>query len=235
MAGVKFDITGNANGFVSAARQAEAAGGHMVDSITREGKELDDMFKRLAGTVATIGAGLSASALTKQIFDIRSEFQQLEVAFSTMLKSEEKAHKLMQDATEFAATTPFDLKGVAAGIKQNLAYGASVDTVIDEMRMLGDVAAGVGAPLNDLVYLYGTLRTSGRVATIDIRQFAGRGIPIYEELAKVLGVAKNEVAGLVTAGKVGFADIEKALGCNNKTLFEYMGVEYEKNCYRNTE
>ena len=210
MAGVKFDITGNANGFVSAARQAEAAGGHMVDSITREGKELDDMFKRLAGTVATIGAGLSASALTKQIFDIRSEFQQLEVAFSTMLKSEEKAHKLMQDATEFAATTPFDLKGVAAGIKQNLAYGASVDTVIDEMRMLGDVAAGVGAPLNDLVYLYGTLRTSGRVATIDIRQFAGRGIPIYEELAKVLGVAKNEVAGLVTAGKVGFADIEKA-------------------------
>lgn len=210
MAGVKFDITGNANGFVGAARQAENAVKNMSKSVTNEGKALDDMFKKLAGGVSTMAAGLSATALTKKIFDIRSEFQQLEVAFSTMLKSEEKANKLMKDATEFAATTPFDLKGVAAGIKQNLAYGASVDTVIDEMRMLGDVAAGVGAPLNDLVYLYGTLRTSGRVATIDIRQFAGRGIPIYEELAKVLGVAKNEVAGLVTAGKVGFADIEKA-------------------------
>lgn len=210
MAGVKFDITGNANGFVNAARQAEAAAGKMGKSVTNEGKALDDMFKKLAGGMATMAAGLSASALTKKIFDIRSEFQQLEVAFSTMLKSKEKANKLMKDATEFAATTPFDLKGVAAGIKQNLAYGASVDTVIDEMRMLGDVAAGVSMPLNDLVYLYGTLRTSGRVATIDIRQFAGRGIPIYEELAKVLGVAKNEVAGLVTAGKVSFSDIEKA-------------------------
>lgn len=210
MAGVKFDITGNANGLVSAARQAENAVKNMGKSVTNEGKALDDMFKKLAGGMATMAAGLSATALTKKIFDIRSEFQQLEVAFTTMLKSKEKADKLMSDAVEFAATTPFDLKGVAAGIKQNLAYGASVDTVIDEMRMLGDVAAGIGAPLNDLVYLYGTLRTSGRVATIDIRQFAGRGIPIYEELAKVLGVAKNEVAGLVTAGKVGFADVEQA-------------------------
>lgn len=210
MAGVKFDIEGDESGFVGAARRAENAAKDMGKSVTNEGKALDDMFKKIAGGVATMAAGLSATALTKKIFDIRSEFQQLEVAFSTMLKSEEKANKLMKDATEFAATTPFDLKGVAAGIKQNLAYGASVETVIDEMRMLGDVAAGVGAPLNDLVYLYGTLRTSGKVATIDIRQFAGRGIPIYEELAKVLGVAKNEVAGLVTAGKVGFADIEKA-------------------------
>lgn len=210
MAGVKFDITGNANGFVTAARQAENAAKNMGRSVTKEGDALDDMFKKLAGGMATLAAGFTATELTKKIFNIRSEFQQLEVAFSTMLKSKEKADKLMRDATEFAATTPFDLKGVAAGIKQNLAYGASVDTVIDEMRMLGDVAAGVSMPLNDLVYLYGTLRTSGRVATIDIRQFAGRGIPIYEELAKVLGVAKNEVAGLVTAGKVGFADIEKA-------------------------
>ena len=210
MAGVKFDIEGDESGFVGAARRAENAAKNMSESVTNEGKALDDMFKKIAGGMATMAAGLSATALTKKIFDIRSEFQQLEVAFSTMLKSEEKANKLMRDATEFAATTPFDLKGVAAGIKQNLAYGASVDTVIDEMRMLGDVAAGVSMPLNDLVYLYGTLRTSGRVATIDIRQFAGRGIPIYEELAKVLGVAKNEVAGLVTAGKVGFADIEKA-------------------------
>ena len=210
MAGVKFDITGNANGFVSAARQAENAAKNMGKIVTNEGKALDDMFKKLASGMATMAAGLSATALTKKIFDIRSEFQQLEVAFTTMLKSKEKADKLMSDAVEFAATTPFDLKGVAAGIKQNLAYGASVDNVIDEMRMLGDVAAGVSMPLNDLVYLYGTLRTSGRVATMDIRQFAGRGIPIYEELAKVLGVAKNEVAGLVTAGKVGFAEVEQA-------------------------
>ena len=46
--------------------------------------------------------------------------------------------------------------------------------------------------------------------TVDIRQFAGRGIPIYEELAKVLGVAKDQVGELVTAGQVGFKEVEQA-------------------------
>src|SRR5690606_7286641 len=43
-----------------------------------------------------------------------------------------------------------------------------------------------------------------------MRQFALRGIPIYEEVAKVMGVATNEVMDLVSAGKVGFAEVEKA-------------------------
>ena len=45
---------------------------------------------------------------------------------------------------------------------------------------------------------------------MDIRQFAGRGIPIYEELAKVLGVSKDQVGELVTEGKVGFKEVEQA-------------------------
>ena len=77
-----------------------------------------------------------------------------------------------------------------------LAYSSTVDNVVDELVMLGNVASGVGAPLQDIAYLYGTLRTQGRAFTVDIRQFAGRGIPIYEELAKVLGVTKDEVPAL---------------------------------------
>lgn len=46
--------------------------------------------------------------------------------------------------------------------------------------------------------------------TVDIRQFAGRGIPIYEELAKVLGVSKDQVGELVKEGKVGFKEVEQA-------------------------
>ena len=75
---------------------------------------------------------------------------------------------------------------------------------------MGDVASGVGAPLNDIVYLYGTLNASGRVALMDIRQFAGRGIPIYEELAKVLGIAKERVNDFASAGKISFEHVEQA-------------------------
>lgn len=136
--------------------------------------------------------------------------QQLQVALSTILQSKSKADALLADISQFAVKTPFSVDEVATGAKQLLAYGSSADKVVDELSMLGDVASGLQIPIGQLIYLYGTLRTQGRAMTVDIKQFAGRGIPIYEELAKVLGVAKDEVSGLVTEGKVGFAEVEQA-------------------------
>ena len=136
--------------------------------------------------------------------------QQLEVAFTTMLQSGERASALLADAVEFAAKTPFDLQGVAGGIRQLLAYGTAAEEAIGTVEMLGNVSAGLSVPLNDMIYLYGTLRAQGRAFTVDIRQFAGRGVPIYEELAKVLGVTRQELTGLISEGKVGFPEVEQA-------------------------
>lgn len=146
----------------------------------------------------------------KDIAAVRGEFQQLEIAFETMLGSAERAKVLMDQLVETAAKTPFDLTGVATGAKQLMAYGFEAEKVNETLITLGDVAAGVSSPLNDIVYLYGTLRAQGRVFAMDIRQFAGRGIPIYEELSKVLKVSVDQINELVSAGKVGFKDVEQA-------------------------
>ena len=51
--------------------------------------------------------------------------------------------------------------------------------------------------------------TQGRMFTQDLRQFQGRGIPIADELAKIFGVTKDKVGELVTAGKVGAAEVQQ--------------------------
>jgi len=173
-------------------------------------KGIDKSFSMAAKAIGGLLTIAAAKGFVDQVAKIRGEFQQLEIAFSTMLGSEEKAMGLMNQLTRTAARTPFDLTGVATGAKQLLAYGFELEKVNDELLMLGDIASGVGAPLNDLTYLYGTLRASGRVMTVDIRQFAGRGIPIYEELSKVLNVTVKQLQDMVTAGKVSFADVQKA-------------------------
>lgn len=176
----------------------------------QEGKRIDEILRKAAVGAAAFFSIQQATQFIKQIQSIRGEFQQLEIAFSTMLQSRERANVLMTKIVDLAAKTPFGLQDAAQGAKQLLAYGSAAETVTDELRMLGDIASGVSAPLNDIVYLYGTLRTQGRAYAMDIRQFAGRGIPIYSELAKVLGVTTSEVSKLVEAGKVGFAEVEKA-------------------------
>ena len=184
--------------------------------------EMLNLFAKIGGTTAFIGLG-------KQVIDVRNEFQQLEIAFGTMLKSTDKAATLMKDLTRFAAETPFGLQSAASGAKQLLAYGSTADTVIKELTMLGDVAAGTGQQIGDLVYLYGTLRTQGRAYLMDIRQFAGRGIPIYDELAKVLNTSKDKVNDFVSAGKVGFKEVELAFVCLQAKVHQsHLSVLYFK-------
>ena len=148
--------------------------------------------------------------LLRSIVQVRGQFQQLELAFDTMLRSTEKSDQLMQQLVDTAAKTPFDLTSIAQSAKQMLAYGSNVENVVDELVMLGNVASGVGSSLGEIAYLYGTLRSQGRAYTVDIRQFAGRGVPIYEELGKVLNADRQELNKLVTEGKVGFPEVEKA-------------------------
>lgn len=141
----------------------------------------------------------------------RGEFQQLEVAFKTLLGAEEPALNLMNQLVETAATTPLDLKGVADGARQLLAYGFAADEINDTLIRLGNVAAGLGLPLERLTYLYGTTAVQGRLYARDMLQFQSSGIPVLQELSKMYGKTTSEINDMVTAGKIGFDDIKKYL------------------------
>lgn len=181
-----------------------ASGTNNADEIV---KSLTDSLKR---TAAEIGGLMAIKKFGSDVIEATGKMQQLQVALSTILQDKSKADQLIAEIVQFAAKTPFNLDDVATGAKQLLAYGSSANNVVKELSMLGDVASGLQIPIGQLIYLYGTLRTQGRAMTVDIRQFAGRGIPIYEELAKVLGVSKDQVGELVKEGKVGFKEVEQA-------------------------
>jgi tape measure domain-containing protein len=211
MAGLHFDITGDNSNFIRKLHECENGVRNTSKQIEQSGLSIEDLFNRMTKAAAAFGAGFTAKELISNIAQVRGEFQQLEVAFKTMLGSEEKANALMQQLVKTAATTPFDLQGVANGAKQLLAYGENVENVNDDLIRLGNIAAGLSQPLGDIVYLYGTTMTQGRLYTQDLNQFTGRGIPMIRELAKQFNVAENEVKGLVEAGKVGFPEVQKVI------------------------
>lgn len=175
-----------------------------MEELNRTTQSMDKTFRRLAGAFAV-------KELVSKIANVRGEVQQLEVAFRTMLGSASKADELLQQLVRTAAITPFGLEDVANGAKQLLAYGLEADKVNETLVRLGDIAAGLSVPLNDLVYLYGTTMAQGRLYTQDLNQFTGRGIPMLSELAKQFGVAESKVKDLVEAGKVGFPEVQKVI------------------------
>lgn len=205
--GIGLNTAGLARGVDQAKRMFQGLG----NTATEAGREADEAIDKLKGSLMSLAAGVSLTQLAKKIVDVRGEVQQLEIAFETMLGSKAKADKLMSEMMTLAAATPFGLQDVTGAAEQLLAFGSTAEEVAKEITMLGDIAAGMSIPLNDMIYLYGTTRTQGRLFTQDLRQFMGRGIPLAEELAKQFGVTKDKVGELVTAGKVGFPEVQKAL------------------------
>ena len=186
-----------------------------LKSYTDEAKKglngLENVSDKVKKSLMGLGMAFSMKQVITEVATVRGEFQKLEVAFNVMLGSADKADNLMAQLIHTAATTPFDLEGVAQGAKQLLAYGMEAEKVNETLIRLGDIAAGLSMPLNDLVYLYGTTMAQGRLYTQDLNQFTGRGIPMIQELAKVFGVAESKVKDLVEAGKVGFPEVQKVI------------------------
>lgn len=211
MASIKFDITGDNSSVLKAFRGVQDGVSQTARAVEQQGQSIENVFSRIKSAASVAFAGFTAKEIISTLGTVRGEFQQFEIAFETMLGSGQKAKGMISDLANLAASTPFDMKGVVNGAKQLLAYGFAANEITDTMRRLGDVSAGLGLNLQDLTWLYGTTMVQGRLFTRDLMQFTGRGIPLTEELAKQFGVTKDKVSELVTAGKVGFPEVKKAI------------------------
>lgn len=167
--------------------------------------------KNIALKVAAAVAAVAGSAGIGLGAKLVAEAEQAEVAFTTMLGSARKARKMLDDLKNFAASTPFQLGDLRDAARQLLAFGFAGDEIMGHMKTLGDIAAGTQKPIADFVDIVGKVKATGIASLGDVNRLADRGVPIYQELAKVMGVAAEEVKTLVSTGKVGLPEIQKSL------------------------
>lgn len=142
---------------------------------------------------------------------LAANIESLSISFKVLLGSASQASKLLVDLRKFAADTPLGLEEVAQASKQLLAYGFSVNELLPTLRRLGDLSSALSQPLSEIAYVFGTTRTQTHVMGKDIMQFMMRGIDIVGALSVVMRKNKDEVSELVSAGKVGFPEMQKAL------------------------
>lgn len=215
------DKTADPKGFRDLEKQLKATekelnrlGDKAVKENARIQKAMDETFhsgSKLSTLMAKIGGGVGFSMIIKDIVQTRGEFQQLDIAFATLLQNKDKANALMAQMIETAAKTPFTLQDVAGGAKQLIAYGFAAEDINETLIRLGNIASGLNLPLERLTYLYGTTMTQGRLYTRDLMQFTTSGIPMLQGLADMFGVSTSEINKMVEAGKIGFPEVQKVI------------------------
>ena len=182
-----------------------------MKSSQKETDKLQQSINNLAKGAMAFFTISKAYEFSQKIIAVRSQFQQLEIAFGTMLKSKEKANALMAQMTDLAAKTPFGLQEVSEGAKRLLAFQVPAEEVTETLRRMGDVAAGLGVPMERLIHVYGQVKAQGRMFTNDLYQFMNAGIPMISELSKAVGKSETEIKEMVSEGKIGFAEVQAVI------------------------
>ena len=202
----------------------------LTEKVKEEGKKQADVWQTLLKGATAYFTLQGAQSFISQMIAVRSEFQQLEISFGTMLKSKEKANELMAELTDLAAKTPFGLQEVSEGAKRLLAFQVPAEEVTETLRRMGDVAAGLGVPMGQLIHVYGQVKAQGKLMTNDLYQFMNAGIPIIAELSKVVGKSETEIKDMVSAGKIGFPEVQAVIKnmTNEGGLFFNLMAEQSK-------
>lgn len=189
-----------------ASKTMQAFGKNTAGAMKAAQKSIENFSataKRAGATLSAIGAAGVLSI--KKLASAAGDVEQLRVAFTTMLGSAEEADAFLRDLADFASRTPFTMPGVETAAKRLLAFGFSTEETKKNLKSLGDVAAGLSLGedgFNRLIFNLGQVRAQGKLTGRELRDFAANGVPLIEELAKVMGVAEKEIADLVATGKV---------------------------------
>lgn len=203
-------INGDSRGLSSALsgsrRDVSGFAGHVDQESDRIRQQLQSIGKAAALAIPAAIVGGAGFGLS-----LAGEAEQAQVAFRVLLGSASEAKALLEDLSEFSASTPFQFPDIRQAAQLLVAFGFSAEQVTTELQILGNLAAGTNQPIGELAELIGKARVQNQIFSEDLNQLTGRGINILDGLAARFGVAASEVKKLAADGKIQFADIQAVL------------------------
>lgn len=157
----------------------------------------------------TLGA---ATSFTKQIYEIRGQYELLERSLGVLVNSFQKGSEIFQELNEMAIKSPFTLIELGTAAKQLTAYNFATEEVVDTTRRLADISAALGVPMERLTYNLGQIRAQTVLTARDARDFANAGLPIAKSLADYYTELEGRV---VSTGDVFDRMSKKAVSYND--------------------
>ena len=179
-------------------------------------QESNRMREALLGVGKAMGIAFSAQqaiAFVKQVVNVRSEIQALEVSFRTLLGSQQASAELMRQMKEFAAATPLQLGDLAKGAQTMLGFNLDPDEIMPMLKAIGDISMGDAQKFQSLTLAFSQMSSVGKLMGQDLLQMINSGFSplavMADKTGKSIGELKEEMsAGAISADMVKQAFID---------------------------
>jgi phosphotransferase system HPr-like phosphotransfer protein len=174
-------------------------------------------FVRLRNIIARTGVALGAVSIGASILsfgraavDAAKNYETLSVSFGTLIGNAVLADQKIKELRRFAAETPFTVDDVFQASRTLLGYGVTVGELIPTIKTLGDVAGGVGVPLERLALVFGQIRAAGRLYGQDLLQLVTAGFNPLSEISRTTGESFDSLKDKMRKGLITFEDVQNA-------------------------
>lgn len=182
-----------------------------VDADNAELHSFDANLGKVKSSAMSLGIVLGGLGFgIAKISEAGSNAEKTRVSFETMLGSAEKADKIIKDIGKLTLESPFQFENAESTVKMMIAMGASFETVIDEVRDLGNVSAGLNVPMERLALNFGQVRTLGYLAGRELRDFAIAGVPLLDVLSEMTGKTKAQVQDMISERGISYDMVREA-------------------------
>ena len=200
----------------------------MQNSVSKMSRGMERNFRRMNRAVDSVGrslrtvavkgakiAGVGFAAIGAAVVGLIRQFSKVEnaqAAFTPLLGGVEKAQKAVEALNQTAATTPFQFETLSGVAKQLLpVMNGDIEKMIKTTRMLGDTAGGNAEKLDSITRGYVKAMLKGKTDMESLNMIAEAGVPIFQDLANVLGMNVGEkFFKAISAGKVSTEHLTKA-------------------------
>lgn len=187
IAHVKADITGFSSGLKQAEKEANLFGGR-IQSVANSVQKL--------AVVGAVAAGAAIALMAKTGIAAAQQYEQQEIAFTTLLKDKDKAIAAIKLIEKDAKETPYNLPDLIRANQLLVSAGVNTEDARGAIKALGNAIAATGggtAELNRLGVNLQQIKAVGKASALDVKQFAFAGINMYQMLANATGKNVDEV------------------------------------------
>ena len=190
-----------------------------ANAVTATNAKLNNTAKLLRTLSTLTGGAFSIYGLRRflsTLIDVTGQFEVQKMALRTILQDIDAADKIFQDLYRFSSDSTYRFSELAKYSKQLAAFNIGKESLLDTTKMLGDVASGVGVSMDRLILAYGHVKSSGFLRGIQLRSFSQNGVPVLDELARMLteiegkAVSLGDVFDRMTRREISFDMVEQA-------------------------
>ncbi len=154
------------------------------------------LLKTLSQLTGVAFSVVGARQFLSTLVEVTGQFEVQKMALRNMIQDIDKADKIFQDLYEFSSKSTYRFSELSRYAKQLAAFNIESDDLLETTKRLGDVASGVGVSMDRIILAYGHVKSSGFLRGIQLRSFAQNGVPVLEELAKMLTELEGKAVSL---------------------------------------